>query len=307
MLIASGHGGDVPRPRDISYDRREERVVSPVMRKTSEIGADIFAGLPNVIDAVGSPDFGFNLLAFLHKTCGAEHSAVFHLDSGTLREVTASSIDGTDTAHRQAGIYVESGVWRRDPTFQEAAIRLDKSPSAILRTDVARLADNELRDVVYGQTAISDRVLICAKKDDSVVGLSVLRSSQVGTFSACELKRMESIAASLLALLAKHINILWRGPDLSVALTSLEEIETCISETYRDMPRREAEVCSRIIYGVSSLGIALELGISPETVMTYRKRAYQRLAIATQRELFIWYLAIWSRWPGRLEPSKLVH
>lgn len=29
---------------------------------------------------------------------------------------------------------------------------------------------------------------------------------------------------------------------------------------------------------------------------TYRKRAYQRLAIGSERELLTWYLARWSRW-----------
>nr|ART90100.1 hypothetical protein [uncultured bacterium] len=35
---------------------------------------------------------------------------------------------------------------------------------------------------------------------------------------------------------------------------------------------------------------------SEETVKTYRKRAYQRLAIGSERELLTWYLARWNRW-----------
>ena len=40
------------------------------------------------------------------------------------------------------------------------------------------------------------------------------------------------------------------------ALTGLPDIESCIVAT-SDLPRREAEVCSRILYGLSSVGIAL--------------------------------------------------
>jgi DNA-binding CsgD family transcriptional regulator len=84
-------------------------------------------------------------------------------------------------------------------------------------------------------------------------------------------------------------------PNVAQALTALPEIETCIVAT-SDLPRREAEVCARILYGLSSVGIALDLTVSEETVKTYRKRAYQRLAIGSERELLTWYLARWSRW-----------
>jgi DNA-binding CsgD family transcriptional regulator len=48
---------------------------------------------------------------------------------------------------------------------------------------------------------------------------------------------------------------------------------------------REAEVCACIVHGMSSEGIALELGISVNTVRTFRKRAYSRLNICSQNEL----------------------
>jgi DNA-binding CsgD family transcriptional regulator len=75
----------------------------------------------------------------------------------------------------------------------------------------------------------------------------------------------------------------------------LPEIESCIVAT-SPLPRREAEVCARILYGLSSVGIALDLSVSEETVKTYRKRAYQRLVIGSERELLTWYLSHWNRW-----------
>ena len=86
-------------------------------------------------------------------------------------------------------------------------------------------------------------------------------------------------------------------PNVAQALTALDEIENCIVATSA-LPRREAEVSARILYGLSSVGIALDLSVSEETVKTYRKRAYQRLAIGSERELLTWYLARWSRWRG---------
>jgi len=51
------------------------------------------------------------------------------------------------------------------------------------------------------------------------------------------------------------------------------------------LSRREIEVCALIARGYTSEGIALELGISINTVLTFRKRAYARLRISSQNEL----------------------
>jgi len=255
--------------------------------------------LPALIAAVGEPHFGPRLLEFLNSICGAEHAAVFYLTADNLAEVTAASLDGTNQAHEQTSIYLKDGLWRRDPTLTEAQAKLTDADIATVRTDIPHLPDQTLRDVVYGQTDIRDRVLICARGEGGLVSLSVLRSAKTGSFSPEELQRVETVAGALFALIAKHINIAWEGPNAAIALTSLAEIESCITEQMPRMPRREAEVCSRAIYGMSSLGISLDLSISQETVLTYRKRAYARLGIATQRELFLWYLKLWSEWRGR--------
>ena len=49
---------------------------------------------------------------------------------------------------------------------------------------------------------------------------------------------------------------------------------------------RESEVCERILVGFTSTGISLDLGIAESSVNTYRRRAYEKLEIATQNELF---------------------
>jgi DNA-binding CsgD family transcriptional regulator len=49
---------------------------------------------------------------------------------------------------------------------------------------------------------------------------------------------------------------------------------------------RERDVCANILLGFSSEAIACELAISLNSVLTYRRRAYQRLGITSQNELF---------------------
>lgn len=265
---------------------------------------ELIKEIPSLILSLGEQDFGKKLFQLLHKISGAEHASVFYLVSDKLREVIAVSLDGTNQAHEQASIYANEGLWRRDPTIQEAQKQLDDSGKAIVRTDIAHLQNRALRDNVYRKSKISDRVLICAGNAEGIIGLSLLRSSASGSFTAEELNRVQSVYDPLFALLAKHINVTLDGPNPVMALTSLAEIETCLKEEMSSMPRREIEVCSRVIYGVFNLGISLELGIGEETVMTYRKRAYSRLGIANQHELLLKYLEIWSNWQDKKKTSE---
>jgi len=57
---------------------------------------------------------------------------------------------------------------------------------------------------------------------------------------------------------------------------------------------REKEVCLGILSGLSSEAIAAELGIGLHSALTYRKRAYDRLGISSQNELFAIALRLMS-------------
>jgi len=250
-----------------------------------------------LIASIGDRAFDARLVEFLNKTCGAEHTFVFFQSADAMVGVATASIDGCSKNYRLMSFYVKQGLWKRDPSYAEAQAKLCGRDRVTVRTDISHLDDDTLRNRIYARRNIRDRVLICARNGAGVLGLT-LCSSDSSLSAPNNIEILEHISPTLVALLAKHMDAS-RKADVSVALTTLDEIETCISCQLPTMPRREAEVCSRVIYGVSSLGIALELGISQETVMTYRKRAYGRLGIATQRELFLWYLRVWSAWSGR--------
>jgi DNA-binding CsgD family transcriptional regulator len=102
-------------------------------------------------------------------------------------------------------------------------------------------------------------------------------------------------SALLVAAHAKHVELLDARESAVRAFASIPQIEECLTGSSA-LTSREIEVCSRIIYGLSTLGIAVDLCLGEETVRTYRKRAYQRLALGTERQLLTWYLRQWTRW-----------
>ena len=251
--------------------------------------------LPHLIASIGEEAFGERLLSVLHEVSGAEHCMVFRSDGDTLAEVAAVSGDGTDTAHRQVKIYLEQQLWRRDWMVTQAQDALEDASSSLMHADISTIGDRNLWDAVWGRSGVRDRILVCGRWQHGLIGLSILRSEGAGSFSDRSIDNMNNITEMLLSILAKHAQFMCERTDISIALTSLGEIERTIGQTQDGLSPRETSVCARILYGMSSIGIALDLGISEETVMTYRKRSYARLAIGSQRELLLWYVKQWSK------------
>jgi len=272
--------------------------------KPDVVSAPILSHLPSLIGSLGDNTFGRKLITFLNEACGAEHCTIFRFSKQSPIEVAAVSRDGTDTAHRQVQLYLEGSYWRGDPTMTEALRVVGSAGHSMQRTDIRTLPNGEFRNRLYKRTHIRERILLCGGTPDAAIGLSILRSEQQGVASDNELSTLGALSSTLISILGKHAHLIEGRSNLSFALTSLDEIQRTLEGAAATLSKREIEVCARILYGISSAGIALDLGIGEETVMTYRKRAYQRLSIATQRELLLWYIAEWSGTQAHRSPPQ---
>lgn len=265
-------------------------VLEGVARQACQDGSLAF-----LVDTIGEDRFGPALARFLNELCGADHFAAFRIGRDDLREVAACCIEPERTAHDRVKCYVSQGWWRSDPAMVEAQRCLNDIVPSIIHVDFSDDAYAAMRPTVYFD--VRDRLLLCGHGPNADFGLSILRTDPHGPFAGEAIEKIARSADVLMAVLGKHADIRQERPNVAQALTVLDEIENCVVAT-STLPRREAEVAARILYGMSSVGIALDLSVSDETVKTYRKRAYQRLAIGSERELLTWYLARWSLWRG---------
>jgi DNA-binding CsgD family transcriptional regulator len=130
----------------------------------------------------------------------------------------------------------------------------------------------------------------------------IIEAAAGSSMPADELEILESRSGLLITAHAKHVELQHARQSAIRALGSVARIEECLTASGA-LPIREVEVCSRIIYGLSTLGIAVDLCLSEETVRTYRKRAYQRLSLGTERQLLSWYLRQWTNWQAGSAPA----
>lgn len=255
--------------------------------------------MPAIIDSMGHESFSRELMDFLNKAYGAEHCTLFRLSNQKPSEIFAASLDGTDTAHQQFALFVSRAYWRNDEGIAAALQACSGAARGMSRIDVQAMPLGDYRSRLYGRTHIRERVLLWETTGDSTIGLSILRPEERGLATDGEIADLGNMSPMLMTIASKHAEMAASRSRFSLALTSLTEIENTMNHAQVQLPKREAQVCARIVFGISTAGIALDLGVGEETVMTYRKRAYQRLSIGSQRELLLWYVDQWSANAGR--------
>ncbi|WQE31644.1 helix-turn-helix transcriptional regulator [Janthinobacterium lividum] len=58
------------------------------------------------------------------------------------------------------------------------------------------------------------------------------------------------------------------------------------------LSKRELDALRGVLEGLTAAEIADTMGVQPSSVITYQKRAYKRLGIASQRQLFALCLGV---------------
>ncbi len=265
---------------------------------TTLISSSNSSALPDLVKAIGSGFFGRQLQNYMRWMCGADYCTVYQVEPDAVSTVTCASHDGTDLADRRSSIYVTQQYWRKDPAMSEVKRGMGHANSMIVCADIGNAADRAFYDVIYPQ--IHSRLVIAGRERETAFALSLLRNE--GAFSESDVRRISNVAELLVSIIAKHAELSLGILDPSLALTSVADIEARIGIVAR-LTRRETQVCARILYGLSSTGIALDLNVGTESVKTHRKRAYQRLQIGSERELLNWYLTVWRNSQERRFPS----
>lgn len=68
---------------------------------------------------------------------------------------------------------------------------------------------------------------------------------------------------------------------------SIGKIEYRLGQVFIDLTDRERAVCARTMVGMTAEAIALDLGIAASSVLTYRRRAYERYRFTNSNQFFL--------------------
>ncbi|WBL77429.1 helix-turn-helix transcriptional regulator [Bradyrhizobium xenonodulans] len=246
------------------------------MRPHGTISAFAAGDVTPAVLAIGRPDFPNILIDTLRRQAGVGHCMVFALTrTGAARcLLDAGNIPiGADLGAAYAGQFHES-----DPN-RDALFEAETSAPIMLPPFAPRMYGARYRKIFFNDSDIVDKCATAIWTDATCFYVNFYRITSQGRFGDIERARLQAIAPVIGASVARHFQQA-ATPDQNLAALFATRAPLA------NLTPREQQVCRHILRGLSSEAISQTLGISLHSTLTYRKRAYERLGISSQNELF---------------------
>jgi len=239
--------------------------------------------MARLIEVCGTPEFEKVLFQAAREAAQCEHLTAFYFTpTGTPRVILAINTVNLPIAQTVAVKYIQQ-YWELDPANR-------------LRTDLARdgkryaiscssdeIDNGSYRRDCYLNVGLQQRISLMRSADEEIYRVNFYKTPGAGHFSPEEMAHIFEASDLVTSLLNKHDAL--AAPGNGAGSDVSDFFERRLRLLNKGLPRREIQVCALIAKGLSSEGIALELGISVNTVLTHRKRSYARLDISSQNEL----------------------
>ncbi|HRH85263.1 MAG TPA: LuxR C-terminal-related transcriptional regulator [Rubrivivax sp.] len=269
------------------------------MQQSEPLRAVGAADLHDVVDALGSRCFGPRMAAYADSVFGGHVCFAYHHELGQMRALAAGHVppDPTNVLVPNVWRYTRQREWERD-----ACLARGMSSISAHLTD-AHFHDHrgiESRRHWPWQipTPLVDKILLCRSTAEGDFILEFSRWGDCAEFDRPAIQRAVETGRLLITLATLHRRMLVSQRDPATAFGSSSEIEQCLART-TSLTARERQVCALQLIGANGSAIGAELGIEAESVKSYRKRAYLRLGVSSERELLLKFLSLRAAWKGR--------
>lgn len=269
----------------------KQRPAPPSLAAASERASLALAG---VIGCTGQPDFSAKALAELNRMLPMCWMSIYKLFPDAPPESYGGGAFGIADGTRDSWRVYRQGLYSRDRTFLAAREVTESGDAAVTRWH-AREIPLEHRKAIYIRHGLRERVSLVAGDASGgggggVLAVNLYRGMEQSSFRDDEVDLLCSLAPPLLATVQLHLRL--TAPQHAEHMQGGDAV-TLNPEpaALAGLPRREREVCQRLLRGWTYDGIAADLGISAGTVKTYRNRAFERMGLHHRNELFAKALA----------------
>jgi DNA-binding CsgD family transcriptional regulator len=238
--------------------------------------------LENVILSIGKDEFEDVLFEAFHREMRARQVVLHHFRDDVTVETLAAKDDRQDgCVHSLVRDYVHH-YHVYDP-FRSRCTPAESRAVELQGFAVKEIAETEYSQRLFVEPGIAGKLCVILRRPRDAICLSLYRDRRYGSFGAEDFNRIDAIKAPLAAAFERHLDL-----KSTRSLPSLAQMADVLQGTEgRSMlSAREAAVCARIVRGYSNEAIALDLGLSFHSVRTYRRRAYGKLRVTSQSELF---------------------
>ncbi|VWD44366.1 helix-turn-helix transcriptional regulator [Burkholderia contaminans] len=168
-------------------------------------------------------------------------------------------------------------------TIVSSAHRGTRRHDLLLHQQAGDEIDHEAyRAACYRGPDVSDRLsLLTQPNDASWLSINLYRAHRSGAFQPREIAEIEALAL-LIAQAAKHHYALAGAAQTAIPQRMLARLRGACPA----LSTRELDVLRGVLEGQTAHEIGETIGVKASSVVTYQKRAYRRLGISSQRQLF---------------------
>lgn len=257
----------------------------------SEIAArtgdgDLGRRLASVISAIGQERFETRLADLLGAAANLDQINVVSLEGERSRPLFSWHRACPEMASFLVGQYVSERFFQRDPTLD----RLTRSKRQGLCLGLMRrgqIEDDWYRRHFFDDAQLEGKLSILDQTSPHTIYQNYYFAAGNEAFSLREVENLARLAETASQCILRHLELRSPPTDPSPAHPDPAAVSRILARRAPSLTMREREVCSRIVTGYTSEAIALDLGITANSVATYRKRAYAKLEICSQHQLFL--------------------
>jgi DNA-binding CsgD family transcriptional regulator len=242
-----------------------------------------------LVSSIGSGDtdaLAGEILKILSDPVAISQCTVFAYEFGNRpRTLCVADRRGGRYLHDVADEYVRRFYLLDDNQKIITAVPSGAPASNLLlhRQTSQEIAHDGYREACYLQPDVSDRVCVLLQPSPNVwLSINLYRDRRRGDFLEREICLIEAFAP-LISHAAKHHYSLCGQLQTSIPKVMLARVRAACPE----LSKRELDVICGILDGRTSHEIGDMIGVKASSVVTYQKRAYRRLGISSQRQLFV--------------------
>lgn len=260
--------------------------------------------LAKLVGEIGNRDFEQQFYHFSRELLNVDQCTVFRFNGNQQPECLLAEANHSGYRSLIRGLAQEyaSEGYQRDPNLSGPNSLMAGGNRLIVRcVSPSHVRDVAFRRRFYDEALVRQELAMIASVNDQTLYCSFYRSKYQKDFASEDANQLQQLGNFLIQTLGKHAevsNLLQAKPiKLPEPATLCPErrermyldLRSTLLKAAGGLTQREAEICASIALGYTTLGISLKLGISINTVATHRKRAYAKLGISSQNELFARY------------------
>lgn len=248
--------------------------------------------IENLVSSLGTDTFSRAFFDFWNHTFRIDQCTAWELNPDRAPLTLVSERPGEkETIEKLCRLYTDK-MYISDPETAQAgphALKNADQRIAVNRVTTQEMGKGQYCRILFEEVDLQEKVFILCNHNDNTYYMNVYRRQGPPHFSKEEIAQCKALASLATALLDKHRTLLPHHTDHASA-NLLEELHRFFIAHPSKLSQREAATCAYIVTGHSNEAISLHLGVSLNTARTFRRRAYAKLNLATQSELFALYL-----------------